>query len=127
MSDLSLCQAILDSIHHRIVFVDNDHIIRYLNRKAREWFYEKRGYAHLIGKSIFACHHPASCERLQELYHRLQQGEDEVFVKITAQKEKASMVGVRDTEGRLLGYFERFETLSPEIPPGVIDGAVQAP
>lgn len=127
MSDLSLCQAILDSIHHRIVFVDNDHIIRYLNQKAREWFYEKRGFSNLIGKSIFACHQPASCARLQELYNRLQQGEDEVFVKITAQKEKASMVAVRDTEGRLLGYFERFEHLSPEIPSGVIDGVVQAP
>lgn len=124
MSDLSLCQAILDSIHHRIVFVDNDHIIRYLNRKAREWFYEKRGYADLIGKSIFACHKPASRERLQELYHRLQQGEEEVFVKITAQKEKASMVAVRDTQGRLLGYFERFEFLAPEIPPGVTNGVV---
>ncbi|BBO67779.1 hypothetical protein DSCA_17090 [Desulfosarcina alkanivorans] len=118
MPDLSVYQAILDSIHHRIVFVDNDHIIRFLNRKARRWFYEKRGHADLIGKSIFACHQPASCAQLKRLYHRLQQGEDEVFVKITAQKEKASMVAVRDAHGRLLGYFERFESLAPEIPPG---------
>lgn len=124
MSELSLYQAILDSIHHRIVFADNNHIIRYLNRKGKEWFYKKRGYADLIGKSIFACHKPASCEKLKEQYQRLQQGEDEVFVKITEQNEKASMVAVRDAEGRLLGYFERFESLAPEIPARVVKESV---
>lgn len=124
VTELSLLKAILDSIHHRIVFVDNDHVIRYLNRRAREWFYGKRGYADLIGKSIFACHNSDSVAHLRKFYQRLAQGEDEVFVKITAQKEKASMVAVRDSEGRLIGYFERFEALSPEIPPGAAQETV---
>ena len=125
MPDPGLYEAILDSIHHRIVFVDNDHIIRYLNKKAKAWFYDKRGFADLIGKSIFDCHQPASCDQLRQLYQRLEQGEDEVFVKVTDQKEKASMVAVRDTEGRLLGYFERFETLAPEIPQGAASAAAE--
>ena len=111
-------EAILDSIPHRLVFVDHDHVIRYLNRAAKAWFYEKRGYADLIGKSIFACHNPASRERVLALFERLRQGEDAVFVKITPEKEKASMMAVRDAEGRLIGYWERFEALAPAIPQG---------
>ncbi len=117
MLDVSTYEAILDSIHHRLVFVDTDHVIRYLNRAARRWFYQKRGYADLVGRSIFACHNPDSREQLLELYRRLQQGEDAVFVKITPENEKASMVAVRDGQGRLLGYFERFEDLHPPVPP----------
>jgi PAS domain S-box-containing protein len=118
MPDLSLYEAILDSIHHRIVFVDTDHIIRYLNRAAQNWFYQKRGYTDLVGKCLFDCHKPGSREKLLGLYHHLEQGEDEVFVKVTPENEKASMVAVRDPAGHLLGYFERFERLAPEIPAG---------
>ena len=118
MSDLSLYEAILDSIHHRIVFVDTDHIIRYLNRAAKNWFYQKRSYTDLVGKCLFDCHQPVSREKLLGLYHRLVQGENEVFVKVTPENEKASMVAVRDPAGHLLGYFERFERLAPEIPAG---------
>ncbi len=118
MADLYLYEAILDSIHHRIVFVDNDHIIRYLNRKAKDWFYKKRGYADLVGKCLFDCHQSTSQKELLGLYHRLQQGENEVFVKITPENEKASMVAVRGPAGQLLGYFERFESLAPKIPSG---------
>jgi PAS domain S-box-containing protein len=118
MPDLSLYEAILDSIHHRIVFVDNDHIIRYLNQAAKNWFYQKRSYADLVGKCLFDCHQPASREKLLGLYHRLEQGENEVFVKVTPENEKASMVAVRDPAGHLLGYFERFERLALEIPAG---------
>lgn len=113
MLDIPTYEAILDSIHHRLVFVDNDHVIRYLNRAARQWFYQKRGFSELVGQSIFDCHKPASREKLLELYARLQQGEEAVFVKITKENEKASMVAVRDEQGRLLGYFERFERLNP--------------
>lgn len=118
MPDLSLYEAILDSIHHRIVFVDNDHVIRYLNGPARKWFYEKRGHADLVGKSLFDCHKPDSREKLLRLYDRLRQGENEVFVKVTAENEKASMVAVRDPAGRMIGYFERFESLAPTVPSG---------
>ena len=122
MPDLSLYEAILDSIHHRIVFVDNDHVIRYLNEPARKWFYEKRGYADLVGKSLFDCHNPDSREKLLRLYDRLRQGENEVFVKVTAENEKASMVAVRDPAGRMIGYFERFEFLAPTVPSGTNAG-----
>ncbi len=118
MLDIETYEAILDSIHHRLVFVDNTHVIRYLNRAARHWFYQKRGFDDLVGKSIFDCHKPASREKILGLYARLQQGEEAVFVKVTKENEKASMVAVRDAQGLLIGYFERFEQLNPTIPAG---------
>ena len=116
MLDPSTYEAILDSIPHRLVFVDCDHVIRYLNRAARAWFYTKRGFSDLIGKSLFDCHKPESRDAILALYERLDRGEDAVFVKITKEQEKASMIAVRDADGHLMGYWERFEALAPEIP-----------
>ena len=118
MTNNRIYEAILDSIPHRLVFVDHDHVIRYLNRAAKAWYYEKRGHRDLVGKSIFACHNPDSRERILALFQRLRQGEEAVFVKVTPEKEKASMVAVRDDQGRLIGYWERFEALAPAVPPG---------
>ncbi|MCX5817136.1 MAG: PAS domain-containing protein [Proteobacteria bacterium] len=107
--NIEIYQAILDSIKHPIVFVDNDHIVRYLNRAAKVRYYEKRGYSELIGKSIFDCHNPASVNQIRQIHKRLQEGEDEIFLKINKDQEKVIVVGVRDCDGRLLGYYERFE------------------
>ncbi|MBI9086862.1 MAG: PAS domain-containing protein [Desulfobacterales bacterium] len=109
-------EAILDSIPHRLVFVDSTHVIRYLNRAAKAWFYTKRGFSELVGQSLFACHKPESRDTILALYERLRQGEEAVFVKVTPEKEKASMIAVRDPDGNLIGYWERFEALAPEVP-----------
>lgn len=117
MLDPATYEAILDSIPHRLVYVDTTHVIRYLNRAAKSWFYAKRGHSDLVGKSLFDCHKPESRDAILALYERLRQGEDAVFVKITKEQEKASMIAVRDGGGQLIGYWERFEALAPEIPP----------
>jgi DUF438 domain-containing protein len=102
-------EAMLDSINHPIVFVDNDHVIRYLNRPARKRYYEQRGFKDLIGRSLFDCHKAASCERIRDIHRRLREGESEVFLTVNENGEHITVVGVRDEHGRLLGYFERFE------------------
>ena len=103
-------QAILDSIKHPVVFVDNDHIVRYLNRAAKVRYYEKRGYADLIGKSIFDCHNPTSVNHIKQTHKRLQDGEDEVRLRLNKDQKKVTVVvGVRGDDGRLFGYYERFE------------------
>lgn len=103
-------QAILDTLKHPVVFVDNDHIIRYLNRAAKVRYYEKRGYSDLIGKSIFDCHNPTSVNQMRETHKRLLEGEDEVHLQLNKDQNKVTVVvGVRDGDGRLLGYYERFE------------------
>lgn len=108
-------EAIFDSINSPIVFVDNEHIIRYLNRYARIRYCEKRGYADLVGMSLFDCHNPASNEQIIRIHARLLAGEHEIFLKVNREQERITVVGVRDADGQLLGYYERFEK-APELP-----------
>lgn len=108
-------EMILDSINSPIVFVDNNHIIRYLNKAARIRYYEKRGYSDLIGRSLFDCHNPASQEAIQCLHERLMAGENEIFLKINKDQERVTVVGVRATDGQLLGYYERFEKATEHL------------
>jgi DUF438 domain-containing protein len=106
--DLKAYEAILDSIDSPIVFVDNDHIIRYLN-KAAIVRYEKRGFSDLTGKSLFDCHNPASREDIERIHGRLLAGETAIFLKVNKDQERITVVGVRNAAGQLLGYYERFE------------------
>ena len=66
MEKLELLESILNSYPYPIVFVDNDYIIRYMNKNAKYHYYEERGYKDLIGKSLFDCHmNPHSVERIK--------------------------------------------------------------
>ncbi len=109
MDNNMIYEAILDSISSPVVFVDNDHIIRYLNRSARARYYEKRGYANLVGKSLFDCHNSESRDKIIQIHSRMLAGEDEVFLKVNKDGEKITVVGVREPAGHLIGYYERFE------------------
>lgn len=116
---------ILDSIDNPIVFVDNDHIIRYLNKAAKVRYYEKRGYADLIGKSLFDCHNPASTESIKRIHGRLLTGETAVFLKENQEQERITVVGVRSDTGELIGYYERFEKSSKPAAGGDGENAPQ--
>jgi DUF438 domain-containing protein len=107
--DIKTCEAILDSINNPIVFVDNDHIIRYLNKPAKVLFYGKFGYSDLVGKSLFDCHDPASFDSIKHLHARLLEGENEVFVRDVNPRLKLTAIGVRDAAGNLMGYYERYD------------------
>lgn len=107
--DQKICEAILNSIDSPIVFVDNNHIVRHLNKAARSWYYEKRGYSNLIGKSLFDCHNPTSQEAIMSLHKRLMAGENEIILQPNKNQEKITVVGVRAIDGQLVGYYERFE------------------
>jgi len=99
--------ALLDSIIDPIMFVDAGHIIRYMNKQARA-VYEKRGYGDLIGKSLFACHQETSRAKILSYFEAFQQGTGEKFV--TENKEyKIYMRAVRDKDGNLFGYYQRYE------------------
>lgn len=109
-------QALLDTSKSPIVFVDNDHVIRYLNQAAKIRYLKNRGYPELVGKSLFDCHNEQSEKQTREIHRRLLAGEDEIFLKVTRDNEKITVVAVRDTAGQLLGYYERFEAMSGTVP-----------
>lgn len=109
MNREEMFEAILDSIPYRIVFVDTDHIIRYLNKEARHHYYDVRGYDELVGKSIFACHSEKSKEMLIAAVEKLRNHGNEIYLGVSVYNERKYINPVRNEKGELIGYFERFE------------------
>ena len=109
MNREEMFEAILDSIPYRIVFVDTDHIIRYLNKEARHHYYNVRGYDELVGKSIFECHSEKSKEMLIAAVEKLRNHGNEIYLGVSVYNERKYINPVRNERGELIGYFERFE------------------
>ena len=105
-----MLEYILDSYPYRVVFVDTDHIIRYLNKAARYHYYEVRGYRDLVGKCLFDCHtSPKSREVIEQAVEKLKRHGNEIFLGVNTYNERKYINPVRDENGQLVGYFERFE------------------
>jgi DUF438 domain-containing protein len=105
MNDLKLLTAVLDSVNQPILIADTAHIARYMNKAAVHFY---TGGLDLIGKSVLECHNPDSCTKILEGLVEFGRGADEYLYRETENK-RAFMVAVRDSEGQLLGYYERFE------------------
>jgi DUF438 domain-containing protein len=106
--DSRTLRALLDSIADPIVFVDNDHVIRYLNLAAARR-YAARGHGDLLGKPLADCHKRESMEKIGRIHAQLLDGLDEVFEAVNSRNQRVFVRAVRDGDGRLLGYYERFE------------------
>ena len=110
MDELKMLRAILDSYSTPIVFVDDGYVIRYMNRYAKYHYYEERGYGDLIGKSLFDCHNEEkSRERIMAAFEGMKKDGKERFVGVNIRNYRIYMQPVRDEDGRLCGFFERFE------------------
>lgn len=109
MTKEEIMAYILDSVPYRIVFVDTDHIIRYMNREAQYHYHTVRGYDNLIGKSIFECHSGKSKEMLIAAVEKLKKHGNEIYLGVSVYNERKYINPVRDENGKLIGYFERFE------------------
>ena len=89
MDEKTILKGILDSYPYPIVFVDNDYIIRYLNRYAQYHYYQERGYRDLIGKSLFDCHdRETSRERIKVAYEKMKSDGKEVFIGVNARNQR---------------------------------------
>ncbi len=109
MTREEMFEHILDSVPYRIVFVDMDHVIRYMNREARYHYHTVRGYDNLIGKSIFECHSEKSKEMLIAAVEKLKNHGNEIYLGVSVYNERKYINPVRDENGVMIGYFERFE------------------
>lgn len=110
MNKEKMLSYILDAFPYPVVFVDCEHIIRYMNKNARYHYYEERGYRDLIGKSLFECHNnPKSAEMIKNAVEKLKNHGNEIFLKINQKNERVIITPVRNEDGELIGYFERFE------------------
>ena len=101
MQELEIMSGILNSYPYPIVFVDNDYIIRYMNKNAKYYYCDERGYGELIGKSIFDCHRPESAELIKEYYKEIQRHGKEIFVNVSIRNQKGIYAGRSQRQGRM--------------------------
>ncbi len=105
MSEPSLLTAILDSLPEPILVADTDPLIRYMNRAA---IAHSRGGETLLGQSLLDCHNPRSQEIILQVLEEQRNGTEERFI-YENERYRVYMQAVRSTDGRLLGYYERYE------------------
>lgn len=105
MTEEELYSAFLDSLNQPFVFVDTEHVIRYMNKPAVERY---KGRPAEVGRSIFDCHNENSNRIIREVFEALKQGEDERIIT-DSEEYRIYMRAVRDKDGNLIGYYERYE------------------
>lgn len=104
MVSKSLLAAILDSLKDPVLFADAEHVTRYMNKAAVE-FYE--GGESLIGRSLLDCHNERSQQMMKEILAEMHGGLTERL--ITDDREhRIYMRVVRGADGKVLGYYERY-------------------
>ncbi len=99
-------EALLDAYAYEIIFVDRNHIVRYMNKTAKLRY----GNRVIIGNSLFNCHNENTKGKIEDFLKRADNGEDEMFQVLNGKTgEREFFVPVRDKEGQVIGYFERHE------------------
>ncbi len=105
MIDRGVMEAILDSIKDPVLFVDTDHIVRYMNKAAIAHFDDGEA---LLGRSVMDCHNQRSCGIIRDTLIALEEGTDERLIS-TSDEKHIYMRAVRSPEGEVIGYYERYE------------------
>jgi DUF438 domain-containing protein len=105
MIEAMLMAAILESLKDPLLFVDTDHIIRYMNRAAIQHY---EGGESLIGRSLLDCHNDQSQRVILEVLTALCAGEQERLITEN-EGQRIFMRAVRDVDGHVVGYYERYE------------------
>lgn len=105
MTDTKFLATLLDSLKDPFLFANTDHIICYMNAAAIAHY--KEGAA-LLGRSVLDCHNEESRRQMIEILEAMRAGEEERLIT-DSEKYRIYMRAVRDPDGRLLGYYERYE------------------
>ena len=110
MELLEIYEGILDSYPYPIVFVDDTFTIRYLNQNAKYHYYQERGYDDLIGKSIFDCHQSETAkEKIRQGFASICRNGKPIYLGVNVKNYRFYLQGVKNREGKWIGFFERFE------------------
>ena len=105
MIDPSQMAAILDSLVDPMLFADTGHTVRYMNRAAIAYY--SQGEA-LLGSSLLDCHNASSQCIMIEILAAMESGLEERLITDN-EKHRIYMRAVRGDDGRVLGYYERYE------------------
>lgn len=108
-------RSIVDLEPTPVVIIGIDRTILYMNEPAAKR-YEKRGGRGLVGTSHLNCHMPASNDKITRILEWFQEDPSHNRVFIThKEKDNADtfLTAIRDENGSLIGYFEKFCPLTP--------------
>jgi PAS domain-containing protein len=111
MVETTILVAILDSLKDPVLFADTEHVTRYMNQAAIAYYEEGEA---LIGRSLLDCHNERSRQMMIEILAAMQvEGLEEQLITDNAE-HRIYMRAVRDADGRVLGYYERYEPPSEQ-------------
>jgi DUF438 domain-containing protein len=105
MTEATLMAVILDSLKGPILFADTQHVTRYMNKAAIDFY---TGGESLIGRSLLDCHNEQSQQMMVEILAEMHEGLEERLIS-DDEEHRIYMRAVRDAKGKLLGYYERYE------------------
>ena len=111
MIDSKTMSFILDSLKNPVLYTDTNHIVRYMNKAAIENYDDGEK---LLGTNLLDCHNEKSQKMMLEIFAAMRTGLEEQIIT-DDEKHKIYMRAVRDREGTLIGYYERYE---PPSKPG---------
>lgn len=104
-----LLSSILDSNPYRLVFVDTDNIIRYMNKEAKNFYYNLRGHKNLIGKSLLNCHKDATNQNLLAAIEEIKSTGKEKFVGVNSDNVRLYITPIKNKDDDFIGYYARYE------------------
>ncbi len=105
MVNQKLMAAFLDSLKNPFLFADTEHITRYMNKAAIAHYEQGE---ELLGRSLMECHNESSQKIMIDILSDMHNGLEEQLITDN-EKYRIYMRAVRDEEGNLLGYYERYE------------------
>ena len=98
-------ESLLNSLKDPILVADTQHIVQYMNKAAINHYEEGES---LIGSNLLLCHNQESQKMMIDILEEMQNGLDEKLITDN-EKHRIFMRAVRDENGELIGYFERYE------------------
>ena len=101
----SFYQSLLNSIKNPILVADINHIVRYMNKAAIGHYDEGEK---LLQSNLLECHNEESQKLIVDILTEMQNGLEEKLIA-DDEKQRIFMRAVRDENGKLFGYFERYE------------------
>ena len=97
--------SLLNSVKDPILVADTNHIVQYMNNSAVKHYSEGES---LLQSNLLLCHNVESQKMMIEILAKMHKGLEEELITDN-EKYRIFMRAVRDENGKLLGYFERYE------------------
>lgn len=109
-----LIKQVLDRLEIPIVFIDDMHVIRYLNDFAREEYSHRLLLGDLVGKDLLSLFDIETIPTILTGMVALQEGAEEVYLYYDkTMNSDVFLRAVRDDSGELVGSYYRFSNLKP--------------